>query len=125
QTVLGGLVVVGRNGKDTADANGSQLAGERDDLGGIVTARARQHGNLAFGRFHPNLDDAQVLLALECRNLARRAAPNEQRDPGLDLALHEAAQRGLIERSIDLKRGDQGGTASDKHCWLLPKLASS
>jgi hypothetical protein len=124
QTVLRRLVVVRRDRKDAADANGGKLAGQRDDLGGIVTARARQNRHLAFGSLNDDRDDTQMFLARKRWAFARRTAGDEKVHPSLDLALYQAAQRGLIERSIDLKWRDKGGTTSDKHCWLLPEPAA-
>src|ERR1700741_4755496 len=125
QTVLGRLVVIRRYGEDAADSNSPKLAGQHDDLGGVVPAGPGQNWHLALRGSHHNLHHPQVFLARQRRTLSRRAARNKEVHSGFDLALHEKPQRRLVQRTIQVKWRNQGGTASDKHCLLLPKSAAS
>ena len=115
KALLGGLVVVRRDGEDAIHAEMLELARQFDDLARTVAARASEHRNFAFSLFERDLDDAQMLVARQRGTFARRAAGHQKIDARFDLAADQTPQRGLIERQVSPKRSDQRRTASCKH----------
>ena len=115
EAFLRGLVVVRRDGEDAVDAQVLQFAGELDDFGGVVAAGAGEHGDLALGLFERDLDHAQMFVARERGALAGGAAGHQEVDACRDLAPHQPAQRGFIQRQIGPERSHQRGAASCEH----------
>src|ERR1700719_5367491 len=63
KTFLGWLVVVGRDGKDAIDADGSEFTRERDHFGSVVTSGAGEHRDFSLRDIDGEFHDAKMFFA--------------------------------------------------------------
>ena len=102
---LRGLVVIRADGKDAVCAELLEFESQLDDVRGVVSAGAGQHGNLAARFVDGDFHDAALLGMRERGAFAGGAAGDQEVDAAVDLAAHQPANRFFIERKI---RGETG-----------------
>ena len=79
-----------------------------NDLFGVVAAGASQHGHAPRRLLDDDFDDPRTLGVGQRRAFAGRAARHEEVDAAVDLAAHQAAERGLVEGAA----GGEGVTSA-------------
>ena len=103
-----GLVVVGGHEQGGVGTGFFGGLGEVDRLGGGVRAGSGDDLATAGGGFDRDLDDAQVLVVIECRRLAGGSDGDDSRDAAGDLLLDEGLEGGDVELAVAKGRDERG-----------------
>src|SRR5271166_5140281 len=112
-TLLRGLVVVGRGGQNIVNARARRdFLRLGDGFARVVRRGASHDGHTTVGGLDGQVNHAQPLVVQESRRLAGSAAWDQEVDAGLHLPAHQVAQGGLINASILLEGSYEGGAAS-------------
>ena len=101
------------------DADGTVGSIELGGLGAeLEPAFVDIDGQFGGGLLDAEFDHPMVLGAIHRRALAGGAARNQRAGAVVDLPVDEAAEGGLVQRSV-AKRSHQGGNRAGKHCVAL------
>src|SRR6202521_2161650 len=115
ESLLSGLVLIGRHGEDAICAKGAKLARKCDDLRGVVASCAGQNRNTSLGEFDGDLHDAKMLFVRERGALTRGSTRNKKVNTRINLPLDQYPQLCFVQRSIAAKGSDKRSARARKH----------
>ena len=116
ETLLGGLVVVGRDQKQAVRAERLRLLRHHDRVGGVVGAGSGDDRDPAGGLLHAEADRLKVLVVVERRRLTGRSDRDDRICMICNLKLNEISESLIVDASVFVHRRHDGDAGAFENC---------